>query len=168
MYAVDIIIHRTTRFDKHLDALRKSDKIGSLAAAKADILIENLVCMTARAPEVQIKRTKNGELRFRNCQKYDLGSGYRLVCVKEGPHLFLLFVGTHDDCDRWLNNNRGIKLVLDAGHETISFTDQEAQLISPPSEEEQTEPEIDEYEQKLHAKIDDKILRQIFRGICKE
>lgn len=165
---MELIIHSATRFAKHLEALRKSGKIAALAAAKVEILLENLAILSDRAPEVQIKRTKKGELRVRNCQKYDLGGGYRLVCVKEGQHLFLLYVGTHDDCDRWLDNNRGMKIAFDGGHDAISFAEQEAQLISQSSEEERADLEVDEYEHKLLAKIDDKILRQIFRGICKE
>ena len=162
-----ITIHKTTRFDKYLDALRKADKKGLLAAGRAELIVKNLTCMAVHAPEVKIKRTKNGELRVRNCQKYDLGSGYRLICVKEGPHLFLLYIGTHDECDRWLNNNRGITLALDSDYDTISFAEEEASLIPLPSEN--AEPDdIGEYEERLLEKIDDKTLRQIFRGICKE
>ena len=57
--------------------------------------------------EMQNRRTRHGELRIGGCRKYDLGGGYRLVCIKHEGHLVAAFVGSHDDCDRWIENNRG-------------------------------------------------------------
>ncbi len=165
---MNLIIHRTSRFDKLLEALRNADKKGMLAACKAEAIVEKLVFMTFHSPELVAKRTKRGELRVRNCQKFDLGSGYRLICVKEDSHLFLLYIGSHDDCDRWLENNRGIQLELESDQDTISFMEKEACLLTMPPMEDDIEAESDEYEKRLMAKLDDKILRQIFRGICKE
>lgn len=165
---MNLIVHRTPRFNKLLEALRSADKKGMLAASQAESLLENLVFMTPRSPEFAAKRTKYGELRVKNCQKFDLGSGYRLICVKESSHLFLLYIGTHDDCDRWLENNRGIQLVLESDHSTLSLTEKEARLLTMPPQEEDSKAPSDEYEIRLMEKLNDKILRQIFRGICKE
>jgi len=165
---MSLVIHRTSRFNKLLEALRSADKKGMLAAAQAESIMENLAFMTPRSPELAAKRTKYGELRVKNCQKFDLGSGYRLICVKEGAHLFLLYIGSHDDCDRWIENNRNIQLALESGGGTISFMEKEADLLTMPSQEEDSEAESDEYEARLMAKLDDRMLRQVFRGICKE
>jgi hypothetical protein len=54
--------------------------------------------------------TKHGELRIKGVIKYDLGSGYRLVTLKQDGLFFLLFVGSHDDCHRWIENNRELSI----------------------------------------------------------
>ena len=51
--------------------------------------------------------TNNGETRIRSCVKYSLGDGYRLVTVKRDLIIWLLYVGNHDDTDRWITRNSG-------------------------------------------------------------
>ena len=53
------------------------------------------------------RTTNNGETRVKSCIKYDLGSGFRLVTVNTQKIVWLLFIGNHDEVDRWLNNNSG-------------------------------------------------------------
>lgn len=50
--------------------------------------------------------TKYGEYRIRKCVKYDLGCGYRMITIWRNHDIFVSYVGTHDECDRWLENNR--------------------------------------------------------------
>lgn len=57
--------------------------------------------------------THHGESRIPHCVKYDLGSGYRLVTVEHEGHRHLLFVGTHDETDLWVDNHVGIKPTVD-------------------------------------------------------
>lgn len=161
-----LFIHRTTRFDKHLDSLRNTGGKGALAAERAELIIENLPRTPWHSPEIISKRTKKGELRVKNCEKYDLGGGYRLICVREGQYLFFLFAGTHDDCDRWLENNKGMQLETDFDDNTISFEQEDAPVIEHSPDE--PEPDIDEYEEELLEKIDDRTLRWVFRGLCKK
>lgn len=47
--------------------------------------------------------TKHGEGRVKNCVKYDLGGGYRLITVKSQKTVTFCFVGNHDQCQRWLD-----------------------------------------------------------------
>lgn len=56
--------------------------------------------------------TRNGEPRIKNCFKYDLTGGHRLVTVQIRDTAFLLFVGTHAEADRWLENNHGLEPVI--------------------------------------------------------
>ncbi|HNI36718.1 MAG TPA: 3'-5' exonuclease [Pseudomonadales bacterium] len=58
-------------------------------------------------PFVGISTTNHGETRLKNCIKYDLSKFCRLVTVHEKNKIFLLFFGTHDDVDKWLDRNRG-------------------------------------------------------------
>ena len=63
--------------------------------------------MWKRGDDTYLTKTHNGEIRIRNCVKYDLPSAYRLVTV-ENEIRFLLYVGSHDDVDQWLDNNAGL------------------------------------------------------------
>ena len=51
--------------------------------------------------------TNHGEGRIKSCVKYDFGMGFRLVTVKRDKIIWVLFVGSHDDADSWLNKNSG-------------------------------------------------------------
>ncbi|MCF8057437.1 MAG: hypothetical protein K9K37_12475 [Desulfocapsa sp.] len=163
---MELCIIRTTSFDKHLNLLCKTGKRGALAAGRAELIIENLPRIPWHSPEILCRRTKKGELRIKNCEKYDLGGGYRLICTRKGKHLFLLFVGTHDDCDRWLENNKGMEPEIDINDKSISFKEKASLLIETFPDEAETD--IDVYEQELLEKIDDKTLRYIFRGLYKK
>lgn len=66
------------------------------------------------------RMTQHGESRIRHCIKYDLGGGYRLVTVRPKDTVFLLlFVGSHDDAERWLDANRGLVPVTRARDEAL-------------------------------------------------
>ena len=58
-------------------------------------------------PYEGFKRTHHGETRIRKCQKYDLPGRCRLITVVRDDHCYLLYVGSHDECDAWLDGNRG-------------------------------------------------------------
>lgn len=98
-------LHLDPRIDKNLELMRRSGKKAALAAAKVDEIIGRLRS-GGTLPDQAGSTTKHGELRIKGVVKYDLGSGYRLVSYKRGNRLFLLYVGSHDDCHRWIENNR--------------------------------------------------------------
>lgn len=54
-----------------------------------------------------VKQTNHGENRIPHCVKYDLGDGWRLVTCQYAKTCGFLFVGKHDDADRWLETNKG-------------------------------------------------------------
>jgi hypothetical protein len=88
-----VFIYRETRLNKCLDSLRKGDKKSSMAADRAEELIGKLLEEDLAILEEATNRTKHGELRIDKCRKYDLGSGYRMVCVEQGGDLFITYVG---------------------------------------------------------------------------
>lgn len=67
----------------------------------------------AENPFKGIPITKNGEARIKHCIKYDLTSYARLITIQENDICILLFTGTHDECDRWLTNNKGFNVGVD-------------------------------------------------------
>jgi hypothetical protein len=117
--------------------------------------------------ELISKRTKYGELRVQNCIKYDLGAGYRLITIKKEDLLFLQFLGSHDEADSWLNLNKGFIPCPTGNCYPLQYS-----VTSPaePPATDQTATEIieDEYEERLLNDLDDKILQQIFSGICEQ
>jgi hypothetical protein len=57
-----------------------------------------------------LRRTKHGESRIEHCVKYDLNDFARLVTIQDQGVCQLLFVGTHEDSDKWLESHKGLKL----------------------------------------------------------
>jgi len=158
-----VFIHRKAKFNRLLDALKRGDKKSFLAEKRAQDVVKKLVGEDPSFLKEAKNRTKHGELRIDKCWKYDLGGGYRLVCVKQGENLAIAHVGNHDDCDRWIENNRRFELELsEIRRKTCLRAEEEPGNPTP-------EPEPDEemdYDDILMKKIDDNMLREIFCGLC--
>jgi len=159
-----IYIHREASFRRSLETLARGDKTASQAASRAEEIIEKLAFGDYRAIEVLTRRTKHGELRIDGCRKYNLGGGYRLVCVKQEGQLVATYVGSHDDCNRWIENNRGFEVELPSLSDSL-LVSENREPNDQNSENEEYEPDYDDI---LMAKIDQKILRQVFCGLCGE
>lgn len=113
-----IIIPRS--FRKMLRALSKSDRVGKKAAQRAEA-----ACTQANLhDEIRLERTNHGETRL-ECEKYELGDGYRLVLqrnrVGTEDFLIMLFVGSHADSDTWLELHKGYKWVRKDSDGKIDF-----------------------------------------------
>ena len=158
-----VFIHRKAKFNRLLDALKRGDKKSFLAEKRAQDVVKKLVGEDPSFLKEAKNRTKHGELRIDKCWKYDLGGGYRLICVKQGEDLAIAHVGNHDDCDRWIENNRRFELELsEIRRKTCLRAEEEPGNPTP-------EPEPDEemdYDDILMKKIDDNMLREIFCGLC--
>ena len=103
-------IHYSKLLTKHLQRLRKTGKKAELAASKCDAILNDIRLHGCQCEAVLGKRTRCGELRIRNCVKYHLGSGYRLVTIRAHCHLFICFVGSHEETNQWIENHRLIEL----------------------------------------------------------
>jgi hypothetical protein len=102
-------IYLDSRMHKHLELLYRSGKKAALAAGKVEEIITRLQSGEDLPAQVGTV-TRHGELRIKGVMKYDLGSGYRLVAFRQGKRFFLLFAGSHDDCHRWIENNRELSI----------------------------------------------------------
>lgn len=98
-------IHLDSKLEKCLATLKRGSRRAGLAADRVETIIVE-VKRGKLPPGEMCTFTRNGETRIKGCRKYDLGAGYRLVTLKQGDDLYLLFVGTHNECDRWIENNR--------------------------------------------------------------
>ncbi len=154
------MVHRDPGFEKQTDQLQKADKKAAIAVKEADNIIHKLA--SGVPPESAGLMTRHGEYRVHNCLKYDLGGGYRLITVKNEDHLFVMFIGTHDECHRWLENKK-------SRQPKISKNRSEKIEVSPPCETPSENPEAGEKNLDAYDyldQIDDKYLRVIFQGLC--
>jgi hypothetical protein len=160
-----VFIHRKSHFTKYLHRLHRAGGRSAAAAERAEAIITTLASAPGM-PEQVHRLTKFGERRIDGCQKYDLGAGHRLVYVKEEDHYVFLFVGTHDDCDRWLTNNKYLhdlqldRLEDEAWDVSESTAVRESGAPSPAVDDEM------DYDDILMQKIDEQTLRRIFHGLC--
>ncbi|WP_265211973.1 3'-5' exonuclease [Herbaspirillum lusitanum] len=73
---------------------------------------------------VSLPRTKHGESRIPNVEKYDLPEAYRLVVQLvdgvEKSRAFL-FVGNHDDAEHWLDTHRNYRWTKSDSDGTLNF-----------------------------------------------
>jgi hypothetical protein len=85
-----------------------------------------------KAAEIQMKlhagvdtrsmTTDHGESRIKNCVKYDLGNGFRLVTVQQGEVAIILHIGNHESTQDWLDKNTGLEPVVDQRNWRVEFT----------------------------------------------
>lgn len=71
-----------------------------------------------------LSRTKHGENRLPNVEKYDLSDGYRLIVqLVDGAKKTraFLFAGSHDDADRWLDHHKDYRWVRSDTDGTLDF-----------------------------------------------
>lgn len=158
-------LYLDVRILKHLKLLKRSGRQAALAAARAEEIIVSLEAR-GRVPACAGGLTKHGELRIKGVRKYDLGSGYRLITFKQARRLFLLFAGSHDNCDRWLENNRELPLAQiepRCRHRIIEARVQGSKASLKPRT---PPPQKDHYDP--FPAISDNDLRRIFCGLTGE
>jgi hypothetical protein len=158
-----VFIHREPQLHKCLNKMCRAGGRAALAAERVEEIIAALAANDGRQPQQVNKLTRHGEARIENCKKFDLVGGYRLVYVKEENHYFFLFAGTHDDCHRWLNNNRNLKPEPDGADMSLMVRQADEVTLSP--DHNATEGDMD-YDDIVLQDIDEKMLRRIFRGLC--
>ncbi|MFZ5799435.1 MAG: hypothetical protein ACOY3O_13605 [Thermodesulfobacteriota bacterium] len=148
--------------ERQIEELKDNGKAGRAVARRAAAIIENLTVNAAGSYLDGVGAyTRYGEKRIRNCRKYDLSCGYRLVTLQRGVKLFVLFLGTHDECQRWLKNHRRLKEVIaGSGDEFIIFP--ESPSPSNPTKSDSAPSNEDEEEE---LQLSDQEMRRVFCGL---
>ena len=148
--------------DKQLQTLRRAGKKAVLAANKVDRILSRIKVGALRYEQIG-KPTKHGEWRIKGCMKYDLGSGYRLVALKQGADLLILYVGSHDDCHRWIENNQELSL------SDIRQRSQSLHIKRPYADgrkEDTQDKDLDREVVGVFAEeLDDRTMRTLFSGL---
>lgn len=161
MKIISLEIHYTHRFAKRLIYMAKAGKNERIVAERAGQIIADLQTNPLHE-EAECKRTHNGELRLNDCRKYDLSCGFRLIALKRDRRLIFTYIGSHDDCQRWIENNRDYQNEITSVPALLINADNCQQSVTGT----QGELDTDEYEERLMAKIDERLLRDIFSGLC--
>lgn len=158
-------IHREKRFDKEMKFLRAQGEKAGVGVKRAEEIINKLTHKGWTDLKHVAKLADHGEHRVDGCIKYDIGGGFRLVCFKRGEHLYFSYVGTHDDCHRWLNRNK-------THHNQVGKREAVTTIVEKINLEQiQTRQDSEEewnYEEQLMSQIDEKMLRKIFDGLWKK
>lgn len=145
------------RFEKQCSRLNKSGAKARKAVKKAlDVLLKFKT--SKQSFGLLGSLSHHGELRVKDCIKYRLGNGYRLIVLPKKETLFVLFIGSHDQCSQWLETHRGA--------ETFCFSTQECVFVKPVIENRIKKPAARRRAPALFKPVEDKILRQIFKGLC--
>ena len=114
----------SSKVESRIAALEKAGKSGKALAQKATGIIDSLASGDFQHHmDVVENYTKYGEKRIKNCRKYDLGCGYRLITLQRGKTVFIPFLGSHDECQRWLENNSRLKAFHAGKGNTIHIED---------------------------------------------
>lgn len=81
-------------------------------AAKTVAAIIGKINMKIENPFSGVPITNHGESRIKHCVKYDLSSYARLITIQDNHVVALKYFGTHDECDVWLERNKGLNLAM--------------------------------------------------------
>ncbi|MGB5423753.1 MAG: hypothetical protein WBN03_16440 [Desulfobacterales bacterium] len=158
-------IYVSKKVETCIEALQKNGKAGTTLANKVKCVIGSLVSGVAQHHMDAIGSfTQNGEKRIRNCRKYDLGCGYRLITLQRGETVYIPFLGTHDNCQRWLESNNRLKdFNAGAGRMIRIVKKKPAKMIAKVSES--TDNIADDPDVFKH--LTDKDLRLVFSGLVR-
>jgi hypothetical protein len=155
-------VHVDTKLEKVMAVLRNGCRRKRLIARRVERIIAEF--KQGRLPSSEMHPlTHNGENRLAGCLKYDLGAGYRLITLKKGSALYLLFAGSHDSCDRWIKHHRSglnLETVRDDG---TAITRPATQ---PPRPAESSIEPVQSSEEDWIQTLSDKDLRSIFSGLA--
>jgi hypothetical protein len=164
-----ILIYRTPQFERCLDDLHRRGNTAADAARRVEIILRNLVQSEDGNEREKFRYTRNGEYRIKHCRKISLGCGYRLVFIqKDGCYVFL-YAGSHDDCFRWIERNKGLYYELD--HTTRAITvvqDIDKNGNALPEDVREAREFAVNYEEELMRRLDDDLLARIFSGWCRD
>ena len=153
----------SSKVESRIAALEKAGTSGKALAKKATGIIEKLASGNFQHHTDAVGSfTKYGEKRIQYCRKYDLGCGYRLIILQRGSTLVIPFLGTHDECQRWLRNNSRLK-AFNAGNGHVIHIENRKAPISNLRDVENME--LDEDADGLLQNLTDEDLRTVFNGL---
>lgn len=148
----------------------RREKGGSAARAakKVEEFIRCLVSGGDRHTREKFSYTWNGEHRIKHCKKIDLVGAYRLVLIQKDHQFIFLYAGSHDDCFRWIERNKGLSYEVDDSTYAVNI-DQDAgeDRTSLPTDVLEERRFVERYEKKLKEQLDDDLLARIFPGWSK-
>lgn len=163
------VIHDPLQFSKKIQRMSRAGNKPTIAARQAQEIINILANKNHLTHDACSKLSKNGEARIKNCLKFHLAGGHRMVATKQEGWFIFLFLGTHDEADKWIKNNMDIRPDPSQGEIVTPSRCTAKNQIAPESAEafEYGGPvSIHDLDVPLDKVLDQKTLREIFSGIC--
>ncbi len=159
-------IHQTRNLVKQFEAMRKGGK------KERDILLraETIMVRLQDNPldeKAECRRTYNGEVRLKDCRKYSLSCGFRLIGLKRENRLIFTYIGSHDDCQRWIENNRSCLDEIESVPLALGFNEPVKGLENEGISSSRRSAE-DEYEVQLMEQVDEHLLREVFPAFARD
>ena len=154
-------VHIHPKVEKTLEQLQKKENAPLIAAHRAQTIIQGLIKGIRSTRSGHFSKSKDA--RIKNLCKYNLGSGYRLICIKKKYNIYVLFVGSHDQCDTWIDKHRKRKPHKKELPMNI-FDVKPSETTTPQPEMLNALNEI-KNDYFLTPKISQQYLRKVFRGL---
>ncbi|MCW5212340.1 hypothetical protein VU04_05475 [Desulfobulbus sp. TB] len=163
-------IHQTRALRKQFQAMYKGGKKERAIIERAENLIRRLQA-DPLDEKAACRRTYNGEMRLRDCRKYNLSCGFRLISLKRDNRLIFTCIGSHDDCQQWIENNRDFQDDIESQPIPLISSCHQGEEAGDVLPEDQASAllvrdEEDAYEEELMNHLDEYVLREIFSGLC--
>ncbi|MFH1156880.1 MAG: hypothetical protein V1793_24040 [Pseudomonadota bacterium] len=158
-----------SRLEKRLERILERNETGyELNAARKVIRIRDAL-LSGRDMCTAGNLNDNGEARIKNGVKYDLGKGFRLVCLRSGDSVFLTYMGNHDSSNAWLGRSRNLKIIEDLDRfmrfRVVREDDGDAHTSESSHGFSGDRSMDDDYDDYLMKHISDRDLRRVFQGI---
>ena len=96
-------VHLHPKLERQITAMESQTNAPAIAAGRARKIIEAMI--EGQTSQVSGLFRARSDTRVKNCWKYDLGAGYRLICIRTRQIIYIMQIGDHESCDAWLNNN---------------------------------------------------------------
>lgn len=114
------------KYLEHKDLLKCISRMaksgGKLQKASDKIrAIRSKIQIGSEEPFQGVSMTHYGESRIDKCVKYDLAGFARLVTITEKNLVCLRYAGSHEDVDRWLDRNRGLRLAVSNDNDLVEI-----------------------------------------------
>lgn len=161
-------LHFARALERQIEILRRSGKKAEKAVDQFQAICQYLRLCGPDAVELKSRRTRNGEMRVRNCIKYQLGHGYRLVTIRIGECLYMPFIGTHDEVDQWLDGRRREGFIpLESSYRRESLLSSNESLAICKEQIKEQVPGVDSVDPEGLAHLDEEVLRVVFHGLSR-
>ena len=99
-------------FRRQLSVLQTRGGVAQRVARQVDEICGRMSMAEGGHPSTFGNLTHHGESRIPHCYKYDLQGRYRFVCIANDNIIHLIFVGDHEETDRWIENHRGFRVAV--------------------------------------------------------
>ncbi|WP_289019512.1 hypothetical protein [Desulfobacter postgatei] len=96
-------VHLHPKLERELTAMEGQANAPFIAAGRARKIIEAMI--QGRTSQASGLFRARSDTRVKNSWKYDLGAGYRLICIRTKQIIYIMHIGDHESCDAWLNTN---------------------------------------------------------------